>query len=264
MAAFAEGVVNRRPSRQASRRGQRLSPNRMNSALQSKRGDQCGGCAAVRSYLTTEIRRHRGRIEAGSQGLTAPARYGSKSHEAEPRDTWKMRKAGESRLSRSDRKHGPRQTATAAPRLCATCALSRPLSWLAARNLKRAEGALEQEGRKVRQDIGRFSLSAVKPDSLGSAFGRCASQHRPRLAAAATASRRVLICVHRRPSVVALTRSDSAMPSAFRTTPSSAAAPSSDAAKFVSLGVHSWLLPRRAARRHVFPPSTLSRGETPR
>ena len=33
MAAFAGGVVNRRPSRRASRRGQRLSPKRANSTL---------------------------------------------------------------------------------------------------------------------------------------------------------------------------------------------------------------------------------------
>ena len=142
MAALAEGVVNRRSSRQASRRGQRLSPKRMNSALQSKLGNQGGGCEAERSYFNTQTRRHRGRVEAGSQGLTVPARYGSKSHQVGPRKTRKAREAGDCRRSRSDRKHGPRQTATAAPRLRATCALSRPLSWLAARNLKTRRGSV--------------------------------------------------------------------------------------------------------------------------
>ena len=65
------------------------------------------------------------------------------------------------------------------------------------------------------------------------------------------------------PSVVALMRSNSAMPSAFRTTPSSAAAPGSNAAKFVSLGVHSWLLPRGAIRRHVSPGPTITSRAAP-
>ena len=81
-------------------------------------------------------------MEAGSQGLTVPARYGPKSHQVGPRKTRKAREAGDCRLSRSNRKHGPRQTAAAAPRLCANCALSRPLSWLAARNLKTRRGSV--------------------------------------------------------------------------------------------------------------------------
>lgn len=64
MAALAGGVVNRRPSRQASRRGQRLSPNRMNPPYNRS------------VEICREAVRRNG---AGSQRLTTPARCDSKT-----------------------------------------------------------------------------------------------------------------------------------------------------------------------------------------